>query len=125
MIEVLLGSFTLILFLVHVTAGERDCARPLLAASYDATARWTMYVCWHAVSAQLLAGGAALLWAGLAEGGAIGSTLVAVVSTMHLVYAGLFLVLSLRSGIERGWLKLGQWIAFLPLGVGGWWAVLR
>ncbi|MGF1465520.1 MAG: hypothetical protein ACFCGT_05245 [Sandaracinaceae bacterium] len=122
--EILLGALTLALFLIHVTAGERGCARPMLAADYDAVARWTMYACWHAVSAQLLLGGGALLWAGVADAPLVGRVLVAAVSSVHLVYAGLFGALILRSRLERGWLKLGQWMAFLPLGVVGWWSVL-
>jgi len=123
MTEMVLGGFTLLLFAVHVTGGERDVARPMLAADYDATARWTMYVCWHAISAHLLLGGVTLVWAGLTDHAAAG-VLVAAISTLHLVYAALFLLFAARSRLERGWLKLGQWIAFLPLGVVGWWAAL-
>ena len=123
MTEIVLGAITILLFGVHVTGGEREVARPMLAADYDATARWTMYVCWHAISAHLLIGGITLVWAGLNEGVAA-DVLVAAISTLHLVYAALFLLFAARSRIERGWLKLGQWIAFLPLGVIGWWAVI-
>jgi len=124
MTEIGLGIATLLLFAIHMTAGEKQCARPMLAADYDATARWTMYVCWHAVSAQLLLGGAALIWAGLGAPGTVGPALVGAISTLHLVYAVLFLGLAKLSKIERGWLQLGQWMAFLPLGVVGWWVVL-
>ena len=124
MTEMALGVFTLVLFVVHVTAGEKECARPMLAADYDATARWTMYVCWHAISAHLLLGGGALLWAGATDSAVVGPVLVAVISTLRLVYAALFLVLAFVSRIERGWLKLPQWMGFLPLGLIGWWAAL-
>ena len=124
MIEVGLGAVTLFLFVVHVTAGEKQCARPMMAAGYDATARWTMYVCWHAISAHLLLGGGALIWAGAFGTPVVGDVLVAVISTLHLVYAALFIAFALRSRIERGWLALGQWMAFLPLGVVGWVAVI-
>ncbi|MEM9190734.1 MAG: hypothetical protein AAGF12_16230 [Myxococcota bacterium] len=117
MTAVILGGLTLLLFVIHVTAGERGVAKPMLAADFSPTARWTMYVCWHAVSAQLFLGGVALIWAGLVPGE--GATLVVrAVSTLALAYAVLFLIIATR--LERGWLKLGQWMAFLPLGVVGW-----
>ncbi|MEM9456705.1 MAG: hypothetical protein AAGF11_21185 [Myxococcota bacterium] len=118
-----LGSFTLLLAVVHVVGGGRGVLRPMLGARFDPTARATMHVVWHAITAHLVLAGAVMVGVSLGawpEGGAL---LVGAVSVLHLVFAGLFLTVAATSSLPRAWLALGQWMAFLPLGLLGLWAV--
>ena len=112
------GVATLGLVPVHVFGGGRDCLAPMREAQFDAVARETLHVCWHAVTAMLALGGGTLLWAG-AVGGAAGMGAALLVSALHLCFAALFIAIGRASGIDGAWFKLGQWIAVLPLGVAG------
>ncbi len=114
-----LGTASLWLTVVHVIGGGRAVARPMLAAHFDAVARDTMHVVWHGVSAQLGLAGLALVATGLAPSAGT-DTLVRAVATLYLAYAGLFVAVALASKRPRALIQLGQWIAFLPLGVAGW-----
>ena len=38
---------------VHFFAGGKGCLGPMLAAEFDAVAKRTMHVCWHAVTLDL------------------------------------------------------------------------
>ena len=46
------------------------------------------------------------------------------VATLYLAYAAIFLWVALASHRRGALLQLGQWIAFLPLGIGGWLATV-
>ena len=93
------------------------------SARFDAVARDTMHVVWHGVSAQLALAGIGLVATGLAPTAAT-ETLVRAVATLYLAYAVLFLWIGLASRRRRALVELGQWMAFLPLGVAGWLATL-
>lgn len=122
-IALVLGVASLALMVVHVVGGGRDVARPMRAAKFDVVARDTMYVVWHAVSAQLGLAGVALVIVGLAPSAAT-EPLVRAVATLYLVYAALFVAVARASRRRRALIELGQWMAFLPLGVAGWVATL-
>ena len=115
----ILGIGSLVLAGVHLVAGGIAIARPMLAASFDKVARDTMYVCWHLVSVQLVLAGGLLVYAGFAPDAAT-DTLVRVVATLYLAYAGVFVCVALASKRRRALIHLGQWTAFLPLGIAGW-----
>lgn len=119
-----LGSFTLALTVVHMVGGGRSVLRPMLGAQFDPVARATMHVVWHAITAQLLMSGALFVAVSLGAWPEAGPRLVAGVSVLHLVYAALFLAVAATSRLPRAWLALGQWMAFLPLGGLGLWAVV-
>ncbi len=114
-----LGAFTLLLSLVHVRGGGRACLEPMLRATFDPVARATMHVVWHGVTAQLTLSGAVMVAVGLGMWSESGPLLVAAIAVLHLVYAALFLTIAAVSGLPRAWLSLGQWMAFLPMGVVG------
>lgn len=118
-IPLVLGAGSLVLAYIHLTAGEREIARPILDSSVSPVAKRTMYVCWHAVSAHLLGAGVALLAAALWAGPVVAQTLVVATSVLYLTYAALFLIIGWTSGISGAWRRLGQWMAFLPLGLFG------
>ena len=95
-------------FLIHVVAGGRLIARPLLAArDLPRVPRLTVYYCWHMVSLLLLGMAAALAWAALRPNPAL------VVLTGLL--AGAFAALSLgliAAYRVRPW-QMPQWALFL------------
>ncbi len=122
-ISLVLGAASLALTAVHVVGGGRGVARPMRAARFDAVARDTMYVVWHGVTAQLALAGVALVIVGLSPSAAT-EPLVRAVATLYLAYAGIFLAVARASRRPRALLELGQWMAFLPLGVAGWVATL-
>ncbi len=122
-IALVLGVGSLLLAVVHAVGGGRAVAQPMLAASFDVVARDTMHVVWHGVTAQLALAGIGLVAAGLAPTAAT-DALVRAVATLYLAYAAIFVAVALRSRRRRALLELGQWIAFLPLGVAGWGATL-
>jgi hypothetical protein len=118
-IALVLGAGSVVLTVLHIVGGGRAVARPMLAAEFDLVARDTMHVVWHGVSAQLALAGVALVATGLAPGAAT-EPLVRAVATLYLAYAGLFLWIALASRRRGALVQLGQWMAFLPLGVAGW-----
>jgi len=112
----LVGLVCLALVPVHVIGGGRDCLRPMLDATFDSIAKATLAVCWHAVTLYLLGSGALLVWASLAGPTPETTMLVRLVATSFLAIAGLFMTAAIRWPIPGAWYKLGQWIAFLPMG---------
>jgi hypothetical protein len=122
-VAMVLGFASLAAAGVHVVVGGRQVARPMRRASFEVVARDTMYVCWHLVSAQLALAGAYLVVLGLAPTAGT-ATMVRGVATLYLAYAGVFLCVAIASRRRGALLQLGQWIAFLPLGIAGWLATL-
>lgn len=118
-LALVIGICSLALAGLHLIAGGRQVARPMLAASFDVVARDTMHACWHLVSAQLVLAGACLTASGVAPTAAT-DPLVRAVATLYLAYAAVFLWIAIASRRRRAVLQLGQWIAFLPLGFAGW-----
>lgn len=117
----IVGVFCSFLCLVHVVGGGRDCARPMLDASFDPVAKATVYACWHGVSMYLLASGLLLVWVGLDPSAATRLAAQAI-GLSYLCIAALFGVLASTWAIAGGWYKLGQWMAFLPMGIVVLWA---
>ena len=121
-----LGALTLWAFFVHVVMGGREIARPMLGADFDLTARRVLWVCWHAISAELLLGGAVLVAAGFVAASETSTALVRAVATVHLIEGLLFLAIIAVSAkaLPKAWLKMPQWMLFLPTGALAWWATL-
>ena len=120
---VALGIASLGLAAVHVFAGGKQCARPLLAADIERIAKLTLYACWHYVSLHLLVGGLALLWIGL-DPTPLGCGVAAALAVSWLAIAAVFLALIPKAKVRGAWFQLGQWMAFVPMGGLGLWAAL-
>jgi len=103
--------------LIHIVAGGKDVARPLLASSIDETVKFTLYACWHLVSAALLFSSLTLLLNGMEFYKS--PEMVAFVSIMWLVFGGVFLVVALVVAKPRGIFRLPQWALLLPVGLLG------
>jgi len=112
------GALSVALTFVHLVAGGRQCARPMLDAEFDQVAKLTLYVCWHYVTVHLLLGGALLLWAGVEENASLRAAAL-VVSASFLAMAAVFLTVAAKSRRSSAWYDLGQWMIFLPMGVAG------
>ncbi|MGW7434009.1 hypothetical protein ACWGIN_31300 [Streptomyces sp. NPDC054861] len=102
---------------VHIAGGHRDVVRPLLACGLTDEPKRVLHAVWHMVSGDLVLCGLALLHLSLAGGGP-GTGLVAWFVAAHfLVYAAVFLVVTLSVGWPRPLLRLPQWILLLPVAV--------
>ncbi len=120
---IVLGVLSILLTGVHAFGGGKEVLEPVMALSGPAPVpRETMRVCWHGITVVLLVSGVGFLWAASNAEQGVGAARL--LSTINLGFAGLFLWTAWRSRIPGGWLKLGQWIAFLPMGVAGWAATL-
>ena len=113
-----LGLLSFGLALVHVLAGGKECARPLLDADLGRIPKLTLYACWHYVSLHLALGGVALVWIG-ARPVLMGNAIAAVVASTWLGFAAVFLAIIPRARVRGAWFRLGQWMAFLPMGIAG------
>ncbi len=103
--------------IVHVFAGGRSVARPLLDCALGDEARLTAYYCWHLTSLMIGTLSACFGWAALDPG----AREVAIVAT------GLAGASAVWSGLLTVWkrqkvLTLPQWLLFVPiaaLGIAG------
>ena len=106
---------------IHVVAGGKDVARPLLASSIAEEVKLTLYACWHLVSAALFISSLALLANGV--GLYDSPETVAFVSSMWLIFGGVFLVVTLGVAKPRGVFRFPQWALLLPVGLLGLWGL--
>jgi hypothetical protein len=107
--------------LIHVIAGGKDVARPLLASAFDEVVKLTLYACWHLVSVALFLSSIALL--GNGAGFYDSPEMVAFVSIMWLMFGAVFLVVTLGIAKPRGLLRFPQWAVLVPVGLLGLWGL--
>ena len=115
------GVLAAVTAVIHVVAGGKDVARPLLQSSMDDVVKLTLYACWHIVSVSLVLSSLALLASGVGLVNA--PSLVAFVSTLWLLFGVVFVVVTLGVARPRGLLRLPQWILLLPVGFLGLWGL--
>lgn len=105
------GVAALLLDIVHVTLGGREIHRPMVAAQWPEPAKAVWSVVWHAATAVMALGGAALVAAAFLPDAAL---------ALSVVPIGLFLDFALLF-ISYGTARLGsllvlpQWVAFLAI----------
>ena len=106
---------------IHVTAGGRDIARPLLAARDLADVpKLTHYYCWHLVTIVLFALGVAFLWAAYDPGAAELAWFATAIALAFMIW-GLALVVWKRQPTRL----MPQWTLFAviaALGLAGLWS---
>jgi hypothetical protein len=110
------GLLALFTAAVHVVAGGRGIAAPLLASTLAEVPRITLYGVWHLVSLVLALSGAALLLAARPRALAPARWMVAFIGALWL---GFGLVLLGIAALQPGggwWLKLPQWLLLMPVG---------
>jgi len=115
------GVLAAVTAVIHVVAGGKDVARPLLKSSMDDVVKLTLYACWHIVSVSLVLSSLALLASGVGLVNA--PSLVAFISTLWLLFGVVFVVVTLGVARPRGLLRLPQWILLLPVGFLGLWGL--
>jgi hypothetical protein len=109
-------------FLLHLIAGGRTVAAPLLRASdLPRVAKLTMYYCWHIVSLLLFLLSAALAYASLREPQNTALLLLCLALVLGCAVWSLALAVGTRS---RLW-HLPQWTLFLAIGAPIAWHLTR
>ncbi|MFN8715863.1 MAG: hypothetical protein ACK50C_02625 [Gemmatimonadaceae bacterium] len=101
--------------LIHAFLGGRDVAAPLLRSEVSEEIRLTMYACWHMVTAALGLTAVALLLLGTATIQA--SVLALFLGILWVLFALVFLFVTLVVARPRGLFRFPQWTLLLPVGV--------
>jgi hypothetical protein len=105
---------------VHIFAGGKDVASPLLASALADEARLTLYAVWHMVSALLGISALVLARAALPQHQVRMAPAVRLVALLWLASGLVFLAVAATQPGEGLFLKLPQWILLLPVGVLAW-----
>lgn len=101
--------------LIHALLGGRDVAVPLLRSEASEEVRLTMYACWHMVTAALGLSSIALLL--IALGFIKENSLAQLIGILWVLFASVFLFVTLVLANPRGWFRFPQWTLLLPVGV--------
>jgi energy-converting hydrogenase Eha subunit A len=101
--------------LIHAFLGGRDVAAPLLRSEVSEEIRLTMYACWHMVTAALGLTAVALLLLGTATIQA--SVLALFLGILWVLFALVFLFVTLVVARPRGLFRFPQWTLLLSVGV--------
>jgi len=109
------GIAALLLDLVHIFPGGREIHRPMVASTLPEPIKVIWSSVWHAVTAFLAIGGAALIAAAFLPDQAVALTVVPI--ALFLCFAGLFVIFGLsRLG---SLFVLPHWVAFLGIAMLG------
>ncbi len=104
---------------LHLVAGGRDIARPLITSALNEEVKLTMYACWHLVSASLVVSALTLLATGIGLLDTATRPLVLFISVLWLLFGVVFLVISLGMARPSGLFRFPQWVLLIPVGVLG------
>ncbi len=111
------GLLAALTAVVHLIAGGKDVAAPLLQSSLDEVVKLTLYACWHLVSVCLVLSSLALLSNGI---GLVNSPpMVAFISALWILFGVVFLVITVGVAKPQGLFRLPQWILLVPVGLLG------
>lgn len=115
---VLAGATALITTVGHFTAGIKMYLKPLLDSDIDPVAKKVLHCVFHYVSTFLILSTFALLMLGFMNvSGSAGRLLAVFIALNYTLFAVWQLALIKQSGIERGMLKMFQWIFFAIIAV--------
>ena len=115
---VLSGAFALLTTGGHFTAGTKMYLRPLLQSDIEPVAKKVLHCVFHYVSTFLVLSTLALCMLGFMRvSGAAGRLLAVFIALNYMLFAVWQLVLIKQSGIERGVVKMFQWIFFVVIAV--------
>ena len=104
------GIIALLTTAGHFTAGSKMYLKPLLNSEIEPVAKKVMHGVFHYVSTFLLLSTLALFVIGFMK---VGRLLSVFIALNYLLFAMWQLALIKQSGIERGMLKMFQWIFFV------------
>lgn len=115
------GALAGVMVVGHGTIGRKQFFLPMLAVSFDPTAKRIMTFVWHMSTVTLAAAAAALFYAGLASGdGAASGPLVYYVAAQFLAYGAVHLLLVSTSKLPGAVYKQFQWSLFFAVGLTAW-----
>ena len=114
-----LGIYAGFVACVHIFAGGKTVLAPTVGATFDGVAKETMRVCWHLVSINLVGFSCALIWMGATS--TVKPVVTGLIAAHFLLYGLAFIVVALRSPLERALLELPQWVLLTPLGIALLW----
>lgn len=106
--------------IIHVWAGGKDIAEPLLASQLAEEPRLTLYAVWHMVSALLGISAVTLGRAAMPGRGAATAPAVRLIAVLWIVSGLVFLLVAATQPGEGLFLKLPQWALLIPVGVLAW-----
>lgn len=115
------GLFALFTTLGHFTMGSRAYLEPMMQANFDEVAKKVMQSVFHYVSIFLIFSSGALLAIGYGVNLPFDTDLT--VKFISINYAGFSLaeiIIALNSRIEKGILKMFQWIFFIIIAAFAW-----
>lgn len=105
------GLLALFTALVHTFAGEKDVVRPFKATNTDLTIKKTLHAVWHLVTVFLFLSAFTLLWASYQPM----KELVIFIGLNYLLFAAVFLIISLATPWQHRLFRLPQWILLLSV----------
>ena len=110
------GLFGLFTTGVHLVAGQVGIVEPMLAATFDPTAKYTMLACWHLVSADLALTTAAFLAAGWRpDTYAVNGVLPAFAMAHWVLWTVVFLSVAAVADMPGAFVALPQPVLFVPV----------
>ena len=105
----------------HFAVGSKKFLKPMLKASFDPVPKKVMHCVFHYISAYLILSTIALLGIGFGVIAKEGTTiLVRFISINFAVFAVWQIALATTSQIQKGILKLFQWVFFITIAVFAW-----
>jgi hypothetical protein len=113
------GIFAAFTVIGHFTMGSKNFLNPMLQASFDNVAKKVMHCVFHYISAFLILSAVALFLVGF---GVLSDSqlLVRFISINYAAFGLWQIYLALTSDIEKGVLKMFQWIFFLIIAGLAW-----
>ena len=105
---------------VHIWAGGRDVAVPLLVSHLAEEPRLTLYAVWHMVSVLLGISAVTLGRAALPGCGVSIAAAVRLIAVIWILSGLVFLSVAATQPGEGLFLKLPQWMLLIPIGVLAW-----
>lgn len=102
----------------HFTLGSRDYLQPMLKAEFDEVPKRTMHCGFHYVSAFFVLSALALLGLGLGLFPAVvTASLATFIGANWAAFAAIQLLIVLTCRIERGLIRMFQWMLFSAISV--------
>ena len=110
--------FAAVIAIIHVVAGGREIAQPLLRQdTLSPSVTLTHYYCWHMATISLAGLAGCYAYAAISQDGRILATFATLIAAAFCIW-GLMLVLWKRQRHR----EMPQWVLFLGLTASGIWA---
>jgi hypothetical protein len=105
----------------HFTVGRKEFLNPMLAADFDEVPKKVMHCVFHYVSVYVLLSFIVLIAIGLGFSfGSASLLLVKFIAINYFLFAITQIILAATSNIQKGVIKLFQWIFFMAIAIFAW-----